>query len=296
MAYNPQGPLFQFDEFGNPVIPEFAKYDSRTYGKPGYETGIYDPDAPGARPVVVDEDGNVIQYDPELENYDELNSVKVETVTQDIGNPARFPLLRLDPSRYRTVEDRLRFFAANNRFFTNNDITESRDHAVDSNEIIYPVYRINNEFGTFNVGRLVYETVYNVRYDAYFPLNKYKKRLAARINREFYLDADRRELPDAWYDYAWYFEANSEPLTGILMLPLEGCTEEEFEQGNVFWDWKLTLFLAVVAAVFVFGLTAFLSESPKLSLILGVCTFFGIEFSITAYTFASKLEAKLKKL
>ena len=136
------------------------------------------------------------------------------------------PLLKLDAAKYRTPKERLEFFAANGRYFTNNDITESRDHDLSASEFVYPVFRISNDFGTFNVLRLVYDNYYNPRYDKYFPLNKYASRLAALFDPVIYNSPNRPRNPDEWYNYAWYDTVDS--TLGDFNFPVNPITEQEF--------------------------------------------------------------------
>lgn len=154
-----------------------------------------------------------------------LNTTYVEAVNpnDDIFIPK--PLLKLDISKYKTIEERLKFFIDNGRYFTNSNITESRDHAI--NEFVYPVFRTSNEMAVYNPLRIIYETYYNNRYKDYFPLNKYAYRLAA------FLPSDHVNTgnPDTWYYYAWY-SVDHDPFTYIATLPIAEITLEQFNDGG----------------------------------------------------------------
>lgn len=143
--------------------------------------------------------------------------------------PSKYPALKLDPERYRTVEERLRFFAENNRLFTNSDITESRDHAVFSDEFVYPVYRLENMMSWYNPLRLVMNTYEDNIYHKYFPLNKYRARLAARLDRVVYSSSNRPANRYLWYNYAWYVDNAS--VAGDLKYPLRGISEQEYQES-----------------------------------------------------------------
>lgn len=153
------------------------------------------------------------------------NTEYITTIDPTDENFIPKPLLKLDTIKYKTIEQRLKFFVDNGRYFTNSDITESRDHAI--NEFVYPVFRTSNEMAAYNPLRIVYENYYNNRYKDYFPLNKYAYRLAA------FLPSDHRNTgnPDQWYSYAWYSVAH-DPFTYIATLPIKDITIDEFNAGG----------------------------------------------------------------
>lgn len=154
-----------------------------------------------------------------------IDTNPVPPTVEKVVLPFEKPRLSLDPKYYRTVEERLRFFIEQGYYFTNVDITESRDDVTTRGEFVYPVFRITNEFGEYNPLRAVYDTAYNPRYDNYMPLNKYRTRLAALVDdRTFNIDKN----PDAWYQYAWYSVPS---FVGVMTLPTKPITSAEFEES-----------------------------------------------------------------
>lgn len=273
--------------------------------QPGYENGVFNPDAPGAVPVVVDVNGNIIPYTPgqaiDIQTFGDIQSVNTK-----VDNTGRLyippPLLRLDTNRYRTVKERLEFFAKNGRFFTNNNITESRDHYLDNKEFVYPVFRISNEYGKFNPLRAVNDTYPDSRYPGYyFPLNKYKSRLAALLNKNVYLSNDRPSNPDSWYDYAWY-EANSDA-TGDLEFPLKDITMKDFkanrsgarllahEAASFFDKYRYYIELITISTVSITGgvITGIMTERPKWGLYAAGGLFLVLFAGIGSFEFVDNL-------
>ena len=209
------------------------------------------------------------------------------------------PILSLDPRRYVTAKDRLEFFQRQGYYFTNYDITESRDHVLDNSEFVYPVYRITNSFGALNVARALYDTYYNPRYGTYMPLNKYKSRLAAVFDR-----VTDDSNPDAWYYYAWYVVPAD--ILGDMTLPSRDITAAEFDTpltgaslvskalgevaasaGDTISNaisWKLQLALLAAGSVGLGFATLYLTGSPKLSLFVGVGTLAAGSVAMATYS------------
>ena len=147
------------------------------------------------------------------------------------GTP--LPLIRVNTQRLRSVEERLRFFAEQGRYFTNNDITESRDHALDSDEFVYPVFRLPSAFSSLNpTSQLFYTSLVDPRTGWRTPLNMYRGRLAAQIDREL-LNSGKPLPPNPydWYVYSLY-SCNATLITHKLIYPLNPITQAEFNANE----------------------------------------------------------------
>lgn len=204
-----------------PAVPPSPKdFADKASEPPGFHNGYYDPGDPNAVPIIVDEYGNRVEtYTP--------SNVKTESRGNPFIPPTRLTLP--DTQRYRTPEQRLKYFADAGRFFTNNEITESRDDSLNTDEFVYPVFRISEEFSKLNPERLLFNTYYNKRYGKYFPLNKYKARLAAKLNFNTFTNPQRPNNIDAWYDYAWYIVDARR--TGDFTFPVRPITPKEFSDN-----------------------------------------------------------------
>lgn len=244
----------------------------------------------GVQPIDFDE--AIRNYKPNLsaideyygynQNQDIVEPLEVtEQFTQDLKKQkqltrdAELGIIRVDPVEYPNPVDRIKYFAANGKNFTNNEITMSMDHVNNIGLIVYPVLNFVDPHdypggiirkSTFNVGIkentdfVLYSDNFYLVNGKYYYLNIYNIRLAGkRINTTLGPTA-----PETAYLYSFYKNHPNDPDFANLSEPLNPITEDEVGARNAIEDietdentfvylfkkyWWIFIILAVVIGI-----------------------------------------------
>lgn len=140
--------------------------------------------------------------------------------------------IKVDTFIYRTPEERIRFLIKAGYYFSNVDVSESRDDVTDFNEYVYPLFRLDGSvWGPWEWLNkfLISDTEYNKELDKKLIINKYMIRLAARKA------TDIIALPiENNFIYSYYMTNNSR-LTRFTF-PVQEITDKEFQESRSYTE------------------------------------------------------------